>query len=82
MRGNWFPAAEWAMVQLWNPDDRSRVNFTVNMYNKSLTEDTPGGNWWHSALTQGFQQMAGIADVYGIHVSPPPSSIPRTTVFS
>jgi hypothetical protein len=69
MAGSWFPAADWAMVELWNPSDGSKVNFTVNVYNKSLTEDGQGGNWWHSALTQGFQQMAGITDAYGIYVS-------------
>ena len=79
MHNAWYPAAEWAQVQLWDPaySNGTRHNFTVNVYNKSLTEDVPGGNWWHSALTQGFSQMGQLPidpaaseqsyRIYGIH---------------
>ena len=78
VHGQWFPTAETATVQLWDPayDDGTRHNFSVSLYQKSLTEDYPNGNWWHSALTQGFSQMGmlPIPDwtdetyrVYGIH---------------
>jgi len=79
MYGGWYPAAEWAQVQLWDPaySNGTRHNFTVNVFNKSLTEDVPGGNWWHSALTQGFSQMGQLPidpaaseqsyRIYGIH---------------
>ena len=74
MHGHYFPDSEWAIVNLWNPSNGLQQNFTVNAFNKSVTEDNHGpvggGNWWHSGITQGFQQMAAFADIYGIHVSP------------
>ena len=67
MRGMWYPASEWAQVQLWNPSTGWPQNFTVNVYNQSISEDRPGQMWWPSAIEQGFSQMAQVTDVFGYY---------------
>jgi hypothetical protein len=70
MHGSYNPSSDTAILTLWNPHTEKQQNFTVNVYNKSLTEDGGmEGTWWHSAVTQGFLQMGAYADILGIAVS-------------
>ena len=67
MVGQSYPTESEVLVQLWNPSNGWRYQFPVNIYNESTTEDYPGGNWWHSALSQAFQGMGQMTDILGIN---------------
>jgi hypothetical protein len=68
MSGVLTPSSDNANITLWNPNNGEPKNFTVSIRNESLTEDHPGGAWWNSAMTQGFQQMGvytgGLFGIY------------------
>lgn len=67
MYGQTSPQSVYAQVTLWNTDTREPLNFTVNVFNETTTEDHPGGLWWPSAVSQAMLKLGSMIDVYGIH---------------
>ncbi|KAL7423229.1 hypothetical protein Q5752_002529 [Cryptotrichosporon argae] len=66
LAGTTTPEDETVYVTLYDPTTLGRYWLTASVANESTTEDDPGGAWWHSALTQGLQQLAGLVDVGGV----------------
>ena len=68
MAGRANPSSSEVLVTLWNPNNGWIYTFGgINIYNESTTEDFPGQNWWHSALTQGYQRMAQMTPIFGMN---------------
>ena len=68
MAGQSNPASSDVLVTLWNPNNGWIYTFGgINIYNESTTDDFPGQQWWHSALSQGYQRMAEMTPIFGMN---------------
>jgi hypothetical protein len=58
MAGLVNPSSPLAIATVFDPNTHTPYNFSTTVAKRSATEDTPGGIWWHSAITQSVSLMA------------------------
>ncbi len=66
MAGANTPASNNVTVKMYDPVNLTPYNLSASIMNESTSEDTPGGSWWHQAVTQAFLELGNLTYVFGV----------------